>query len=148
MKIQIVDRQTYQLLSKRLDQPRNSWPLMKHRGSSRDKFYRIRSCSRGQPRLLPVCIRPGGQHQPTFAPSILVPDETVGIKILQGASLESNPQAFVPKNARGIIGVSNKITWTNADTVMHSVTSDNDYVDPVNGKFDSIDNMGTLIGQN
>lgn len=86
--------------------------------------------------------------KPTFAHSILAPDETVGIKIVQGASLESNPQAFVPKSARGIIGVSNKVTWTNTDFVMHSVTSDSDYVDPINGKFDSIDHMGTLIGQN
>ena len=31
---------------------------------------------------------------------------------------------------------------------MHSVTSDNDYVDPINGRFDSVEHMGTLIGQN
>ena len=67
---------------------------------------------------------------------------------MQGASLESNPQAFVPKDARGIIRVSNNITWTNGDSVMHSLTSDSDYVDPVKGKFDSTDHMGTLIGQN
>ena len=86
--------------------------------------------------------------KPTFEPSILTPAETVGIKIVQGASVESNPQAFVPKGARGIIGISNKVTWTNIDSVMYSVTSDSDYVDPINGKFDSIGHMGTLIGQN
>lgn len=86
--------------------------------------------------------------KPRFAPSIVAPAGTVGKKIVQGASPESNPQAFVPKNARGIIGVSNKITRTNGDSLMHSVTSDSEYVDPVNGKFDLIDHMGTLIGQN
>ena len=48
--------------------------------------------------------------EPTFPPSILAPAETVGVKIVQGASLESSPQAFVPKSARGIIGISNKVT--------------------------------------
>jgi plastocyanin len=31
---------------------------------------------------------------------------------------------------------------------MHSVTSDSDYVDVINGKFDSTDHLGTLIAQN
>lgn len=31
---------------------------------------------------------------------------------------------------------------------MHSVTSDNDYVDPINGRFNSVEHMDTLIGQN
>lgn len=86
--------------------------------------------------------------KPTFPSSILATAETVGVKIVQGASLESSPPAFVPKSARGIIGISNKVTCTNTDSVMHSVTSDNDYVDPINGRFNSVEHMGTLIGQN
>lgn len=85
--------------------------------------------------------------KPVFPHAILYPPETTAIKIAPGASLESNPQAFVPKSARGIIGISNNVTWTNTDSVMHSVTSDTDHVDVISGKFDSTEHLGTLIGQ-
>ena len=54
----------------------------------------------------------------------------------------------MPKSALDIVGISNNVAWTNTDSAMHSVTSDNDSVDPINGRFNSVEHMGTLIGQN
>ena len=45
---------------------------------------------------------------------------------------------------RGIIGISNKIVWTNDDVTAHTVTSDNQYVDKINGPFDSIKSIGLI----
>lgn len=60
--------------------------------------------------------------------------------------MESNPNNFEPKSARGILGVSNKAVWTNEDTIAHTVTSDEpSYVDQVNGKFDSLAPGGVVM---
>ena len=45
------------------------------------------------------------------------------------------------------MGVSNKVVWTNNDVTAHSVTSDNNYVDPINGPFNSIDTIGLIPPQ-
>ena len=83
--------------------------------------------------------------KPAFSNTILYPKESVHIRIAEGAAIESNPQNFVPKDVRGTIGLSNRITWTNTDSTSHTVTSDTGYVDIINGKFDSTDHLGSLI---
>src|SRR5215211_3939952 len=58
---------------------------------------------------------------------------------------EANAKPNLPKEARGTIGVSNEVTWTNDDVTGHTVTSDTGYVDKVNGDFDSIKQLGSVI---
>jgi plastocyanin len=77
--------------------------------------------------------------KPTFSNSILSPQETIKVTMVEDAYLESSPIHFKPQEVRAMLGVSNKIEWTNYDTVSHTVTTDSpQYVDIVNGKFDSL----------
>lgn len=86
---------------------------------------------------------PETNTKPWLPEQVLRPEKAVQVKIAPGASLESNPQSFVPKVAPGNYGISNRVVWTNADSVMHSVSGD--YVDPIYGRFDSTEHLGTLI---
>jgi plastocyanin len=88
---------------------------------------------------------PQANAKPTLPEAVLNPAETVKVNIAEGASLPTNGQFFVPKEARGTIGLSNKVTWTNDDVTGHTVTSDNGYVDKINGDFDSIKQLGSVI---
>jgi plastocyanin len=89
---------------------------------------------------------PEANTKPYFSDAILHPMQSVQVKIAEGAAIKSNPQNFVPKVVRGIIGMSNRIVWTNMDsTTSHTVTSDNGYVDVISGKFDSTNQLSSLI---
>jgi plastocyanin len=53
--------------------------------------------------------------------------------------LESTTDHFKPYEARAVLGLSNKVEWTNNDSVAHTVTGDDpQYVDVINGNFDSL----------
>jgi plastocyanin len=80
---------------------------------------------------------PAINTKPQVAKEILNPEETTKITIVKDAGLESNPKHYDPSDARAVLGLSNKVTWTNLDSTLHTVTSDDDYVDAINGKFDS-----------
>src|SRR5574338_686320 len=80
---------------------------------------------------------PQANAKPILPKIITDPPEVTNVKISPGSSVQSNPQFFVPKAARAPLGLSNHVVWTNTDTVPHTVTSDTDYVDQINGKFDS-----------
>jgi plastocyanin len=41
-------------------------------------------------------------------------------------------------------GNDNKIVWTNTDTTAHTVTTDTDFSDKLNGKFDSMETIGLI----
>lgn len=84
--------------------------------------------------------------KPILPPAVLKPAQTTAVQIVEGAQLQSSPRHFVPDSARAVIGLSNKVVWTNHDTTFHSVTSDDGYKDKINGLFDSNDKLGTLIG--
>ena len=92
---------------------------------------------------------PQASAKPILPENVLNPSETTDISIAPGASLPTNGKFFVPKEARGTIGLSNKVVWTNTDTTGHTVTSDDGYVDKINGDFDSLKQGGIIPpGQN
>lgn len=82
--------------------------------------------------------------KPVVADNILHPPQVTKITIDPGSSQPSQTHNFEPKQIRTALGVSNKVVWTNTDAVPHSVTSDNNYVDPINGPFNSISTIGLL----
>lgn len=63
---------------------------------------------------------------------------TTTIRIVEGASLESNPEFMVPQVATVVIGVNNTVRWISEDDVPHTIVSDSEYKDPVTSKvFDT-----------
>jgi plastocyanin len=87
---------------------------------------------------------PAYNAKPVVAENVLHPPQTVKVSIDAGSSQQSQTHNFEPKQSKGALGVSNKIVWTNADSVPHSVTTDSNYVDPINGKFNSITTIGLI----
>ncbi|MDQ3872979.1 MAG: plastocyanin/azurin family copper-binding protein [Thermoproteota archaeon] len=88
---------------------------------------------------------PQANAKPVLPEEVLHPAQSVAVNIAQGASLPTNGKFFVPKEAQGTLGQSNKVVWTNDDSTAHSVTSDNGYVDKINGDFDSIKQGGLVL---
>jgi plastocyanin len=87
---------------------------------------------------------PAYNAKPIVADIILHPPQITKVTIIPGSSQQSQANNFEPKQLTGALGVSNKFVWTNTDSVPHSVTSDNNYVDPTNGKFNSISTIGLI----
>ena len=87
---------------------------------------------------------PEANAKPILPAEVLDPRDTTAIQMVEGASLESNPRNFVPNDVRGVLGLSNRVVWTNNDVTAHTVTND-DYVDKINDKFDSTVQLGSLI---
>jgi len=87
---------------------------------------------------------PEANAKPVLPQEILDPRDTTAVQIVEGASLESNEENFVPDEVRGALGLSNRVEWTNNDVTAHTVTND-DYVDKINGPFDSTEQLGSLI---
>ena len=88
---------------------------------------------------------PEANAKPILAKAVLNPKESVQSTIVEGAWQQSSPKKYVPKEARGVIGVSNKVVWTNTDAFGHTVTSTDGYVDKISGKFDSNEQLGKLV---
>lgn len=86
---------------------------------------------------------PEVRAKPILPEEVLNPPDTFDVQIAEGSSLESNGRFFVPANARTTIEIDNRVVWTNNDSTSHSVTSD-DYVDQINGRFDSMDTIGLI----
>ena len=87
---------------------------------------------------------PASNAKPEVAEEVLNPAETVQVSIDVGSSQPSQTNTYVPKETIGVLGVSNKIVWTNDDVTAHTVSTDNDYVDPINGEFDSLASIGLI----
>jgi plastocyanin len=87
---------------------------------------------------------PEANAKPHVPEEISNPSNAVQVSVAEGASLPSNPESFVPKDARGRLGNDNKIVWTNTDTTAHTVTTDTDFSDKLNGKFDSMETIGLI----
>ncbi|AIF85553.1 plastocyanin [Candidatus Nitrososphaera evergladensis SR1] len=88
---------------------------------------------------------PEANKKPTAPTEVLNPPGFSSVTIVEGSSNPNQAQNYVPKQVRATLGIDNKIVWTNKDTTFHSVTTDTGYVDPINGKFDSIASIG-LVG--
>ena len=83
--------------------------------------------------------------KPQLPTEILNPPDTAKVSIIEGSSQPSQQKNFEPKEIRGTLGVNNKIIWTNLDTTAHSVTSDTQFTDQINGPFNSIDSIGLVL---
>jgi plastocyanin len=90
---------------------------------------------------------PQSNLKPVLPPAVLNPTQTTQVTIVPGASSPSQAINFVPKQAQGSLGLSNRVVWTNKDSVPHSVTSDNNYKDVISGSFNSIDHIGLIPPQ-
>ena len=85
--------------------------------------------------------------KPQLPKEVLNPAESGKVSIIAGSSQPSQQKNFEPKEIRGTLGINNKIIWTNVDTTAHSVTSDNQFKDQINGPFNSIDSIGLVLPQ-
>lgn len=83
--------------------------------------------------------------KPQLPTEILNPPDTAKVSIIEGSSQPSQQKNFEPKEIRGTLGVNNKIIWTNDDVTAHSVTSDTQFTDQINGPFNSIDSIGLVL---
>jgi plastocyanin len=90
---------------------------------------------------------PQSNQKPVLPTAVLNPAQTTQVTIVPGASSPSQAINFVPKQVQGSLGLSNRVVWTNTDSVPHSVTSDNSYKDAISGAFNSIDHIGLIPPQ-
>lgn len=90
---------------------------------------------------------PQSNQKPVLPPEVLNPTQTIQVTIVPGSSSPSQIKNFVPKEVQGNLGLSSRVVWTNADSVPHSVTSDNNYKDVISGPFNSIDHIGLIPPQ-
>ena len=89
---------------------------------------------------------PEAIRNPILPASVLEPPESINVKIIEGSSQADQTRNFQPKEVQGIIGLSNRIVWTSKDPVPHTVTSDDGYVDQINGPFDSLQQQEQVAG--
>ncbi len=87
---------------------------------------------------------PQSNEKPVLPAEVLNPPQTTKVTIVPGASSPSQAINFVPKAAQGTLGLSNRVTWTNTDSVPHSVTSNDGYTDAISGSFNSIQHIGLI----
>lgn len=66
---------------------------------------------------------PGGATTTTTAATSAGPGSSVAISIPSGAASPSNPPGYAPDKVTIVLGVNSSVTWTNADTAPHTVTS-------------------------
>src|SRR5581483_10817060 len=89
---------------------------------------------------------PEANAKPILPDNVLHPAAHKDVTIVKGAAIEAQPQHFVPKEVTGGYGDSNTIVWTNNDNVPHTVTSDDSYVDKINGSFNTVDQQDSVPG--
>jgi len=82
--------------------------------------------------------------KPNVPEEIANPAESLTINIAEGSGLPTNPLFFDPGDGRATLGINNKVIWENKDSTAHTVTTDNDYHDPLSGKFDSMETIGLV----
>jgi plastocyanin len=66
---------------------------------------------------------PGGATATTTVATSSGPGSFVAVSIPTGASSPSNPPGYTPDKITVLIGVNSSVTWTNADSAPHTVTS-------------------------
>lgn len=90
---------------------------------------------------------PAINAKPEVSEEILNPSGITQISIVEGSALPDNEFFYSPKEVRTSLGVSNKVVWTNDDITAHTVTTDDNYEDPINGRFDSMVSGGLIPPQ-
>ncbi len=80
---------------------------------------------------------PEASLRPIVPQEVLEPAEVIEVLVAVGSSDPNNDPFFVPSNVCATLGESNRVVWTNEDSVPHTVTTDDDYNDPYSGMFDS-----------
>jgi len=86
---------------------------------------------------LPKTIKQLDEERQQETQMALHPPRMTVIEIVKGAAMISQKDHFVPKEARAVIQLDNKIEWVNNDQMVHTVTSDTEYTNGYSGKFDS-----------
>ena len=89
---------------------------------------------------------PQANAKPILPEEVLNPESSFRVTIAPGSSLEANPEFFVPPEARTTIGIDSRVIWENEDTVPHTVTTDDGYVDQINGPFNSLEQQESVPG--
>lgn len=83
-----------------------------------------------------ICVPEAGRI-PSFPKSVIEPDKISEVTIAEGTSNKGNGQFYVPTDKQVVLGISNRVVWHNADSIAHTVTSDDGYKDAYSGVFDS-----------
>jgi plastocyanin len=81
---------------------------------------------------------PEASKKPVFPTDVIRPEGTTIITIAEGAANQNNVAFYVPAEERAILGVSNRVMWYNADSIAHTVSTDDGYRDMYSGLFDSL----------
>ncbi len=81
--------------------------------------------------------------KPSIPEEILNPLSFKEVSIIEGSFNQDQQENFVPKRVVVQLGIDNKVVWINNDVAPHTVTSDNDYIDPASGVFNSVEHEGT-----
>jgi plastocyanin len=79
---------------------------------------------------------PEANAKPQIPKEVKEPAQTTQVTIVVDAALPGATKPFDPKEVRAVLGLSNKVVWTNKDSIPHTVTTDTDYKDPYSGVFD------------
>jgi plastocyanin len=80
---------------------------------------------------------PEASLRPIVPQEVLELADITEVLVAVGSSDPNNDRFFVPSSVRATLGESNKVVWTNEDSVPHTVTTDDGYNDPYSGVFDS-----------
>jgi plastocyanin len=80
---------------------------------------------------------PEASQKPVLRREVVEPAEITEVVIAEGAVNAENDEFYVPADKRAILGVSNRVIWRNADSIAHTVTTDDGYRDTYSGVFDS-----------
>jgi plastocyanin len=79
---------------------------------------------------------PEANAKPIIPEDIKEPKQMTQVTIVVDASLPGTAAPYTPKEARAVLGLSNKVIWTNKDAIPHTVTTDTGFKDPYSGTFD------------
>jgi plastocyanin len=82
--------------------------------------------------------------KPFIPKNVLNPVKKLSVSIVKGAQFSSNPQHYFPDFIQAGIGYNNEVVWTNNDSVPHTVTSNDKYVDQSSGPFNTIEQLGKV----
>lgn len=81
--------------------------------------------------------------KPVIPEAILNPASVAEVTIIEGSFNADQVDNYIPKTLTVQLEINNKVRWINKDVIGHTVTTDNDYIDPGSGIFDSQKHEGS-----